>query len=299
MTVMDSTDLNIFKTVAVAGGIGRAATELNTVQSNVTQHIRALELQLGVQLFHRSKKGVTLTSTGNRLLPYAMRIDELLMEARRAVSDDAEPSGELRIGSLETTAALRLPPILTAYSVSHRGVDLAIETGPTEALIERVLSRKLDGAFVAGPIDHFELVAIPIVEEELVLITPPAVATRQQLDEYLSAANGRKALVFRSGCSYRQRLAEFLAHNGFVDLRWMELGTLDGIIGCVASSVGISLLPRGVVASAVQQGQIGVHALKNGIGRATTVFVYRQDMFVSSALRGFLACAREQFSPPA
>lgn len=296
---MDSIDLNIFKAVAVAGGIGRAATELHTVQSNVTQRIRALEVQLGVQLFHRSKKGVTLTSTGNRLLPYAMRVSELLAEAKRAVSDEAEPSGELRIGSLETTAALRLPPILTAYAGTHGGVDLAIETGPTGALIERVLDRKLDGAFVSGPVDHRELLATPIVEEELVLITPAAVATPRQLNAYLSNANGRKALVFRSGCSYRQRLSEFLAHHGFVDLRWMELGTLDGIIGCVASSVGISLLPRGVVEAAEQQGRIAVHALKSGSGRATTVFVHRQDMFVSSALRGFIACAEEQFSPAA
>jgi DNA-binding transcriptional LysR family regulator len=157
----------------------------------------------------------------------------------------------------------------------------------------------LDGAFVSGPVDHRELVATPIVEEELVLITPSAVVTSRQLKEYLSNANGRKALVFRSGCSYRQRLAEFLAHSGFVDLRWMELGTLDGIIGCVASSVGISLLPRGVVEAAEQQGQVAVHALKNGGGRATTVFVHRQDTFVSSALRGFITCATEQFSPSA
>ncbi|MGY4573693.1 LysR family transcriptional regulator [Bradyrhizobium sp. USDA 3256] len=295
---MDSTDLNIFKAVAVAGGIGRAATELHTVQSNVTQHIRALEDQLGVQLFHRSKKGVTLTSMGSRLLPYAVRIGDLLAEAKRAVRDESEPSGELRVGSMETTAALRLPPILTAYAHSHRNVDLAIETGPTAALVERVLDRKLDGAFVSGPVGHRDLVVTPIVEEELVLVTPSSVVTRRQLSQFLSQTNGRKAIVFRSGCSYRQRLAEFLAHNGFVDIRWMELGTLDGILGCVASSVGISLLPREVIKPAEQQGLVGTHALKNNGGRATTVFIHRRDTFVTSALRGFVACAKEQFNSP-
>ena len=111
---MDSTDLNFFSAVALAGGIGRAAHDLHTVQSNVTQRIRALENQLGVQLFHRSKKGVTLTSMGSRLLPYAKRISDLLAEAHCAVKDEAWPGGELRIGSMETTAALRLPPVFLA-----------------------------------------------------------------------------------------------------------------------------------------------------------------------------------------
>src|SRR5262249_44864629 len=152
-----STDLNFFLAVATAGGIGRAASELNTVQSNVTQRIRALEAQLGVQLFHRSKKGVTLTSMGGRLLPYASRIRELFAEAQRAVKDEAAPGGELRIGSMETTAALRLPPLLTQYAIAYPNVDVQIETGPTAVLVESVLSRKLDGAFVSAPVNHIEL----------------------------------------------------------------------------------------------------------------------------------------------
>lgn len=296
---MDSTDLNVFSAVAMAGGIGRAAIDLHTVQSNVTQRIRALETQLGVQLFHRSKKGVTLTSMGNRLLPYANRISELLAEARRAVKDEASPSGELRIGAMETTAALRLPPLLTNYAIAYPDVDVQIETGPTGILVDSVLSRKLDGAFVSAPVTHGELACKPIVEEELVLITPPMVASAQHLSKFLASGSGRKVLVFRAGCSYRQRLSEYLAHRGFVDLRWMEMGTLDGIIGCVAASVGLSLIPRVVAESAERQGLIRLHPLPNGTGRATTLFVHRKDTFVSSALRAFIECAGSGTNPGA
>nr|QDP21376.1 LysR family transcriptional regulator [Bradyrhizobium cosmicum] len=76
--------LGFFLAVANTGGIGRAADDLHTAQSNVTQRIRGIELELGVQLFHRSKRGVTLTSMGSRLLPYAERIRDLLQEAQRA-----------------------------------------------------------------------------------------------------------------------------------------------------------------------------------------------------------------------
>ncbi|UFW88450.1 LysR substrate-binding domain-containing protein [Bradyrhizobium barranii] len=288
---MDSTDLNFFTAVATAGGIGRAANELHTVQSNVTQRIRALEDQLGVQLFHRSKKGVTLTSMGSRLLPYANRISELLAEAHRAVKDEAFPSGELRIGSMETTAALRLPPLLTQYAIAYPDVDVQIETGPTAILVDNVVSRKLDGAFVSAPITHGELACKPIVEEELVLITSPMVLSAEHLAKFLATGSGRKVIVFRAGCSYRQRLSEYLAHRGFVDLRWMEMGTLDGIIGCVAASVGISLIPRVVAEPAERQGLIRLHPLPDGTGKATTVFIHRQDTFVSSALRAFIECA--------
>ncbi|NJM35197.1 MAG: LysR family transcriptional regulator, partial [Rhodomicrobium sp.] len=85
---MDASDLRIFEAVARLGGMNRAAAELNTVQSNVTARIRALEDELGLPLFRRSSRGVSLTAAGERLLPYAKRIAELLSEAARAARDD-------------------------------------------------------------------------------------------------------------------------------------------------------------------------------------------------------------------
>src|SRR5262245_9155260 len=108
---MESADLRIFEAVARAGGITKAATELNTVQSNVTARIRQLEREVATPLFSRHSRGVTLTPAGRDLLPYASRIGALLAEARRAI-DNAAPQGALQVGSLETTAGLRLPPIL-------------------------------------------------------------------------------------------------------------------------------------------------------------------------------------------
>src|SRR5215468_6363127 len=105
---MDAGDLRVFEAVARLGGMNRAAGELNTVQSNVTARIRQLEAELGLQLFERHSRGVALTAGGRRLLPYAARIAELLVDARRAVADDGKPKGSLALGSLETTAGLRL-----------------------------------------------------------------------------------------------------------------------------------------------------------------------------------------------
>ncbi|WP_375784660.1 LysR substrate-binding domain-containing protein [Bradyrhizobium sp. Pha-3] len=69
------------------------------------------------------------------------------------------------------------------------------------------------------------------------------------------------------------------------------MGTLDGIIGCVAASVGLSLVPHVVAEPAERRGLIRIHPLPNGTGRATTLFVHRKDAFVSSALRALIECA--------
>src|SRR3954447_19027903 len=131
---MDTRDFNTFATVARLGGMGRAARALNTVQSNVTQRVRRLEESLGVALFERSRAGARLTAAGERLMPYAAQLDALLEEAGRAARDDGAPRGTLMVGSLETTAALRLSPLLASYVSAYPHVDLVLRTGTTAEL---------------------------------------------------------------------------------------------------------------------------------------------------------------------
>ena len=91
---MDIADLRIFEAVARLGSMNRAAQDLNTVQSNVTARIRALETELGLPLFHRHPRGVSTTPAGQRLLPFAPRMAKMLDDAR----DDGRPMGPLHIG---------------------------------------------------------------------------------------------------------------------------------------------------------------------------------------------------------
>src|SRR5579872_5565815 len=106
---MNNHDLNIFAAAARLGSITRAAKSLSTVQSNVTARIRLLENELGVQLFHRNHSGITLTPKGHELLPYADQMTALVQKARETVSNSKQVEGILRIGSLQSTASVRLP----------------------------------------------------------------------------------------------------------------------------------------------------------------------------------------------
>jgi DNA-binding transcriptional LysR family regulator len=285
---MDSADLKVFQCVAGAGSMNKAALELNTVQSNVTAHIKALEDEMGFALFERSHRGVTLTAAGRRLLPFAERAARLLDDARRAVADEGTPTGALLVGSLETTAALRLSPSLSEFAATYPAVDLTLRTGTTCELIDQVLDRTLEGAYVCGPVNHPDLLVEPFVREELVILTAPAVFDF----EALAAQPDLKIIVLRAGCSYRLQLEAMLARRGIVGIKLLEFGTLEAIISCVSAGLGVTLLPRALLGSVWKHGRVRPHALPDHEKWVETVFIRHREAFVSSALRAFLNLAQ-------
>jgi LysR family transcriptional regulator, cell division regulator len=286
---MELTDLLTFSAVARTGGITRAADELNTVQSNVTQRIKALEAEIGTALFERHSRGMTLTGAGRRLLPYAQQMAALSREAVLAARDDGVPKGPLAIGSMETTAAVRLPSMLADFHRRYPAVRLSLRTAPTADLVAAVLDGSLDGAFVAGPIEHAELNSVVAFREELVLVTARRWANLAALRAG-TPESGPTALVFRTGCTYRQRLEQLFSEFGWPSATRFELGTLDGMIGCVAADMGVTLLPRAVAGRSDLSESITLHTLKPAQSRVDTLFIQRRSAHHYSALEGFASC---------
>jgi DNA-binding transcriptional LysR family regulator len=291
LIAVNVSDLNLFAAVARYGSITKAARRLNTVQSNVTTRLRLLEEELGVSLFQRHHHGVTLTRSGRELLPYAHQLDVLLQKARCAVSGDGGTRGTLRIGSMETTAAARLPALLRKYVTAHRNVDVAIETGTTRVLTQAVLEYRLDGAFVAGPVEVDELEQTRSFVEELVLVSSPEY---KSVTAAIQQGKIPKMFVFRVGCSYRQKLERFLAVRGLTLVSQLEMGTLEGIIGCVSAGLGITMMPYSVVKPHAKRGEVAVHRLAPADARVETVFITRRDLVRSPALDEFLSVIGEQ-----
>ncbi len=292
---MDISGLRVFEAVSRHGSMNRAASELHTVQSNVTARIRALEEELGVSLFQRHARGVIITPAGQRILPFVARITKLLADAQAAAKDDGVPNGALVLGSLETTTALRLSPLLSQFAKAYPEVRLVIATGTTRRLVDDVLACRLEGAFVAGPISHPDLHQEVVFREELVLVTARTVRAPQELMD----VSDLKTIVFQIGCSYRQRLESVLVGMGIVTAKPLEFGSLDAIISCVAAGVGVTLLPKGVVANDWQEGKIAVHELPPEHTEAETLFVRRHDGYVSSAMAAFLDLVRMRGAPGA
>ncbi|MGO4327473.1 LysR family transcriptional regulator [Cupriavidus sp. M-11] len=288
---MDVTDLRVFEAVARLGSMNQAAAELHTVQSNVTARIRALERELGVPLFSRHVRGVSLTPAGQRMLPYAGRIARLVADARLAATDEGAPGGDLVLGTLETTAALRLSPILTSFARMYPQVRMSLTTGTSCSLATDVADCKLDGAFIAGPLDHPDLHGEAIFHEELVVVTARTVSSLGAL----AAIPSLKTIVFRQGCSYRQRLDALLAEMGILVATPLEFGSLDAIIACVGAGIGITLLPRSVVAGAARQALVALHEVAPEHRDVETLFIRRHDAYVSNAMRAFVEVSRGEF----
>ena len=281
---MDAWDFQVFAAVAKEGGMTKAADYLHTVQSNVTKRIRLLEDELGTTLFHRHKKGISLTSAGEQLLPYAEKIQQLLAEAKGAVTKSSVPKGPLRIGAIETTVALRLAPVFTRYGKLYPEVDLSIATDTTGALIADVLDYSLEGAFVAGPVSHPRLTSVAVFEEELVLYAPGEV---KDVFQFINAKTP-KVLVFRGGCSYREKLERLFSQWGMAQVRFLEFSSLDGIYGCVSAGLGVTLFPRALSEQRLWKARwgktISLHRLAKQDAIVPTVFIRHSDAYVSAAM---------------
>lgn len=290
---MDVAVLRMFEAVARLGSMNQAARELHTVQSNVTTHIQALEDELGVELFHRNRRGVTLTPAGHRMLPFATRLQKLIADARMAARDEGEPNGTLLLGSLETTMALRLGPALTRFARDYPAVAMVVQTGTTQKVIEQVVAGKIDGGFVAGPVSHPDLDQEKVFREDLVLVTPRSIRSITDL----VGKPELRTIVFQIGCSYRQRLEAVLAGLGITTAKPLEFGSLDAILGCVSGGVGVTLLPKGLVAGAQRHGRVSVHELRPEQAQVETLFVRRRDGYPSSALKAFLKTVRALYDP--
>ena len=281
---MDSRILNIFRAVAETGGISAAAERLHTVQSNVTAHIKRLEEELGQKLFYRKPRGVELTPAGDVLLGYALRISHLIEEAGKAVQNAGEAVGQLRLGTLETLAAVRLPPILARFRHEFPNIDLQLITGSTEFLAGEVLNFRIEGAFVAGTLEHPHIENRVLYDEELVLVSEASRSTVKDLNDEI-------LLVFRPGCAFRARAELWLREEGLLPLRKMEFGALDAILGCVAAGMGVTLLPRVVVERPQYHGLVKMHTIPRRYARLPTSFIRHRDAIETQALSELVAMA--------
>ncbi len=266
---MDLVELKIFKAVAEQGGVTKAAASLHRVQSNVTTRVKQLEQRLGAKLFHRQGRKLVLSSEGKVLLSYADRLLQLSSEAHAAVKGHA-PHGVFRLGTLESTAATRLPPVLARYHRTFPAVRLELVTGTSGALVDRVLRGEIEAAFVAEPFPAKGLDSAHAFTEELVLITPKGhapVKAPKDIDQ-------RVVLAFTTGCSYRRRLEAWLGRASVVAERVMEYGSYHAITACVAAGGGIAVVPRSVLRVVGAEPQVAVHALPPAIAKARTMLVW-------------------------
>ena len=286
---MNIQDFYIFKAVVQHGSFSKAAAELNYAQSNISMKIQNLEKFYNTTLFYRNYNGIRLTPKGETFHEMTLKMLDLYEKTRELMNDEVQIRGPLRIGSMETPAALHLPKLLTNFHHTFEDVDLTVMTGPSRQNIERVENYELDGAFIAGPVYQEKLLAKELVLEELVVISSenhPTIHDLKDMEE-------DTFIVFRLGCSYRAILEYWLNEEGMKPRKVMEFGTLDGLLGCVAAGLGVTLLPRSIAEKYRATIPLKMHLLTKKQTKVPTWFVYRNDEYQSKALERFLQVVEE------
>lgn len=248
---MDIESLKIFCSVANELSITRAAARLGRVPSNVTTRIQQLEAEIGTDLFVRINKRLSLSSAGERFFDYAKRLIALEEEAKQ-VAAGASNGGSLHIGSMESTAASRLPLLLADFSKRFSSTQLTLKTAPSRPLIDEVQKGLLDCAFVSlntsqtdtNELDDRGLNSFAVWQEDLVLLLPPTDSGIRHVDEL----GTRTLAAFAQGCTYRSLAEEFLGIHGSAEWQVQELNSYHTMIACVAAGHCVTLLPKSVLA---------------------------------------------------
>jgi DNA-binding transcriptional LysR family regulator len=278
---VELSDLNVFSTVVREGGVTRAAGKLHRVQSNVTTRVRKLEEELGVELFMRDGRRLKLAPAGHVLLGYADRLLALAAEARDALNE-AEPRGVLRLGSMESTAAARLPQPLSMLARRYPDITVELRTGAPRELIPRVIDGGLDAALVAEPVDDRRLAAQVAWVEDYVLVAGPGHPPIRAPND----VRGRTLLVFEHGCPHRMRLeAWFAEHNVQVE-RTIEMGSYHAILGCAVAGMGVALVPKIVLDTFTGRRRLSIYPMRGRYKAARTLLVWRRDQ-ASARVRAF------------
>lgn len=270
---MELTDLHVFRTVVSAGGITRAAAQLHRVQSNVTTRVRNLEAELDVALFLREGRRLQLTAAGRVLLDYAERILALAREAKEALQSTVV-HGTLRLGAMESTAAVRLPAPLAALHARYPRLAVELHTGHPGEMLAQVLQGTLDAALVAEPVADARLETRPVYLEDMVLVAgaahPPIRAPKD--------VQARTLLAFHPGCPHRMRLEAWFARGRVTPDRIVEMSSYHALLGCALAGMGVALMPKSVVDAYAERARLSVHPLTGRFARVRTLLAWRRDM---------------------
>src|SRR5450830_173833 len=238
---MDTLFLETFLAVIDCGSIAAAARQLDLAPTTVAQQIKALEKQLDNALLRRSGHTVKPTAAAHRIIERARLIVREARDLRASASSGVLPVGPLRLGATQYALMQLLPPALHEWRRRYPEIEIYIEPGNSQELMEQVVSGDLDAALIVHP-----LFALPkscewvaLVEEPLVLITP----TAMQVEDVLATIVEEPFIRFSRKVVGGKLVEAYLQGHGLKPKSQFELDGIDIIVKFVAEGLGVALVP--------------------------------------------------------
>ena len=234
---MELYDLTVFMAVVDTGGFTLAAKQLNCVQPNVTARIKKLETSLGVQLFYRENRGVSLTASGRELIGEAKQLLHLAANTKARFSNK-HVSGVLNLGVSQTAATAWLPGILREFMKNYPDVEINVQSLFMASMTAQLLNHELDCALTDIPVEHPRLRYTFSHPQQLMLVSAR--------DYQISAGTEVTVLNFSKVSQYRRILYDSL-HNQHIRITHeLILKGMDAVLSCIIGGLGVSVLPKSV-----------------------------------------------------
>jgi DNA-binding transcriptional LysR family regulator len=257
--------LKVLREVLAQGSFSEAASALNYTQSAVSQAIARLEVEAGVSLLERNRRGVRPTSAGERLAAHAERILTQLDAAEAELGAIAGiEGGELRMASFPTAGATLMPLAIAAFRAAYPAVALSLVEGEPEELTPRLR----DGEFDLGLVFEFEgtgelgpgLRSMPLFEDPMRLALPKShpLAKRERIT--LSDLDQEAWVQTSEASACARHVVRICRAAGFEPRVSFESDDYLTVQGLVAAGVGVALIPQLALSQTVSY-DIAVHQL--------------------------------------
>jgi DNA-binding transcriptional LysR family regulator len=294
--MLDLRQVRSFVMVAQEGSVTRAASLLHYAQSSVTAQVHTLEQELGVPLFDRVGRGVSLTTAGVEFLGYAERLLGLAEEARLSVRSGGEPAGRLTIAASESLLTYRLPELLRTFQSEFPAVEIALHASALCTSVV-VIDPGVDLAItIDEPVLNQQFTVQTLREERMVCVVS-AEHPLARLKRITAAAIGEhQILLTERSCSYRALFERTLAQSGSRVSRSLEFSSVEAIKQCALARMGVAVLPKIVVAEELRKGTLVVLPWPTQSLHVYTQIMRNKEKWFSPAMQAFWKNAIEQLS---
>jgi DNA-binding transcriptional LysR family regulator len=296
---LDLRRLEIFAQVAELGSFSRAAQALSLTQPTVSEHVRALEDELGVQLLDRLGRGASATRAGQLLLGYAQRMLTLSREARQAIDQfQGRLSGELIIGGSTIPGEYVLPAIIGQFKAKQADISIVLLIGDSRQVTEWVDDGRAELAVVGARPTQRTLAARELMGDELVVVVPAGHAWAQRETVTLAEAQAESMVVRERGSGSREALERALdaAGTSLAAFRVAgEMGSTQAIKQAVRAGVGISLISKRAVEDECRAGLVVCLNIAGLEVRRAFYLVTHRERTRSPLGLAFLAFLESQF----
>ena len=278
---MDVAQLKMFTAVAEEKSFTAAAERLHVSQSAVSRQLKLLEEELGTLLFHRGKRGASLTDSGQILLAAAHRIAQEIQDVSAQISETQTlQRGVLRIGGGMTVCLFILPKLLRKFRARYKDVDLHVTTGSTEAILRLLRSRDIEIALLTLPMVEPDLVVQKVLKEEMVVMTAPRHPLTRKRSVDPRAMARHPLILFEKGSNTRRVADEFFREQQIAVNVIMETENVDIIKSMVAAGLGVTIVPFGAIAHDVRAGRFAWTRLRGHRLYRETGWVYLKSEYL-------------------